>query len=134
MKWAISILSVLTILAWAIFLVFLDAPVATADDSFDFFTMEVEHGINGRILGAPKSFPIVVKFSVEGATLLEVPLSFKNSFAEILPTGVYTITVESSETGPLSTMTVGPVEMFAGDDLRLKAVMGAGRDPVLRIK
>ena len=132
MKWAVSVLMVVAMVACAVVLV--DVPVATADDSFEFFFIEVEHGINGRSLGLSKSLPITVTFTSEGADLLELDLSFKDIAEEILPTGVYTITVESAEAGALSSMTLGSVEILPGDELRLKATTGAGKTPLLVVR
>ena len=134
MKWAVSVLMVVAMLGSAAVLVLVDVPVATADDSFDFFFLEVEHGINGRSLGLSKDLPLTVTFTTAGADLLELALSFKDSAEEILPTGIYTITVESIEAGALSTMTLGPVEMLPGDNLHLKATIGAGKTPRLVVR
>lgn len=98
------------------------------------FSVQVEHRINGKALGLSKELPVTATVNLDGEDIAELDLSFGDVINADLPAGVYTITVTSEEAGPLPSMTVGPVEIPAGADVRLQARLGAGKTPIIDVK
>jgi hypothetical protein len=98
--------------------------------------VSVYHGINGRSLGLSKELPVNVTIYKDGA-----PIAFLNDFTfgervnATLPAGEYKVEVFSQELGVIvPSMTLGPVEIPAGADLVIRAVLGAGKTPRLMVK
>lgn len=98
------------------------------------FNVSVYHGINGTALGLTKELPVTASVYKDGAFLANIPLEFGDRFATNLPAGTYTIMVTSAEAGPLPSMTVGPVYIPEGVEVRLQAQLAAGKTPILNVK
>lgn len=99
------------------------AAVSPALASDGTFTVQAYHGINGKTLGLSRDLPVNI-FIYNGDGYL-VGTIYNFTFGERiqtdLPAGTYTIKVESQEAGPLPSMTVGPVEIPEGVEVRLHA-------------
>lgn len=98
------------------------------------FNISVYHGINGRALGLSKELPVTVSVYQGDALIAEMPLEFKDRVAANLPPGTYTIKVTSAEAGPLPSMTVGPVFIPAGVEVRAQARLAASKTPIVNVK
>jgi hypothetical protein len=98
------------------------------------FNISVYHGINGKALGLSKELPVTAAVYQGDALIAEIPLEFKDRFATNLPPGTYTIMVTSAEAGPLPSMTVGPVFIPAGVEVRAQAQLAAGKTPIVNVK
>jgi hypothetical protein len=98
------------------------------------FNISVYHGINGTALGLSKELPVTASVYEDGEFLANIPLEFKDRFATNLPAGTYTIMVTSAEAGPLPSMTVGPVYIPEGVEVRLQAQLAGGKTPILNVK
>jgi hypothetical protein len=108
---------------------YLNASIAGTEPAATDFKVTVRHSINGRSLDLPKALPVNV--FINGA--LAIPgFEFGDKVVTRLPAGTYTITVELLDGTPLSSMTVGPVDVAAGSDLVFNAVLEAGT-PVIRV-
>jgi len=108
------------------------APNAKASDGT--FNISVYHGINGKALDLSKELPVIATVYKDGAWLAAIPLEFKDRFTADLPAGTYTIMVEAVGVGPVPSMTVGPVEIPEGVDVRLNAQLGAGGTPIIKAR
>jgi hypothetical protein len=109
------------------------APNAKASDGT--FNISVYHGINGRALGLSKELPVVAIVTKDGVELARLPLEFKDRFTADLPAGTYKIEVLSEELGVIiDSMTVGPVAIPEGVEVRLQAQLGAGGTPILNAR
>jgi hypothetical protein len=107
----------------------------TALASTGTFDVSVYHGINGRSLGLSKDLPVKITIQKDGAPLAVIDnFTFKSRINTQLPAGEYLITVESPEAGPLPSMTVGPVMIPEGVEVRLHARLGAGGVPMIMVK
>ena len=107
----------------------------TALASTGTFDVSVYHGINGRSLGLSKDLPVNITIQKDGTPLAVInDFTFKSRINTQLPAGEYLITVESPEAGPLPSMTVGPVMIPEGVDVRLHARLGAGGVPTIMVK
>ena len=94
------------------------------------FKATVRHSINGRSLGLSKALPVNV--FINGA--LAIPgFEFGDKIVTDLPAGNYTITVELLDGTPLSSMTVGPVDVPAGADLIFNAKLSADKIPSILV-
>ena len=102
-------------------LAFVMAAPAQAQDGT--FTVQAYHGINGKTLGLSKELPVnIFVYNGDGWLVGFVrDFTFKERIELQLPAGTYTIEVESQEAGPLPSMTVGPVEILEGVEVRLHA-------------
>jgi len=108
------------------------APNAKASDGT--FNISVYHGINGNALGLPKELPVVATVYKDGAWLASIPLEFKDRFTADLPAGTYTIMVEAVGVGPIPSMTLGPVAIPEGVDVRVQAQLSTGKTPILNAR
>jgi hypothetical protein len=108
------------------------APQAKAADGT--FNISVYHGINGNALGLSKELPVVATVYKDGAWLANIPLEFKDRFSADLPAGNYLIEVSAVGVGPVPSMTVGPIDIPADVDVRLKAQLGAGKTPIINAR
>lgn len=108
------------------------APNAKASDGT--FNISVYHGINGRALGLSKELPVIATVTKDGQTIANIPLEFKDRFTADLPAGTYLIKVTAVGVGPVPSMTVGPVEIPEGVDVRLNAQLGAGGTPIIKAR
>jgi hypothetical protein len=91
--------------------------------------LTVKHNINGRSLGLEKDLPVDVY--VNGGYAFT--FSFGETVKTFLPAGVYSIEVKLEGTGTV-VMSLGPVEIAEGDDVMIRATLGAEKDPTLRAK
>jgi hypothetical protein len=109
-------------------------PQAKASDGT--FNISVYHGINGRSLGLSKELPVDARvYNGSNELLTTIPLEFKERFTADLPAGTYKIEVFSRELGAVvDSMTVGPVEIPEGVDVRIQAQLGAGKTPILNVR
>lgn len=98
------------------------------------FNLSVYHGINGKALGLSKELPVTATIYKDGTMLTAIPLEFKQRVSANLEPGTYTITVTSAEAGPLPSMTVGPVFIPAGVEVRGQAQLAAGKTPIVNVK
>ena len=115
-------------------LVFSAQSVLAADGTFN---VSVYHGINGRSLGLSKELPVDVEIWKDGALLARVnDFTFKTRIDTALPAGTYEIRVFADELGgaQINSMTVGPVEIPEGVNLRLHAKLGEGKTPIIQVK
>lgn len=95
------------------------------------FNLEVAHLINGNKLGVDRDLPVDVY--VNGA--LTIPsFRFGDKIETSLAAGWYTITVFLTDGTPLPSMTVGPVQIPAGVDVSIKAVLATDETPFLKVK
>ena len=102
-------------------------PVAASSN----FNLEVSHNINGKDLGLDKALPVDVY--VNGA--LTIPnFRFGDKVETSLAAGWYTIEVFLTDGTPLPSMTVGPVQIPAGVDVKIKALLSANDIPYLKVK
>lgn len=109
---------------------YLNASVSESEPEMTDFKVTVRHSINGRSLDLPKELPVNV--FINGA--LAIPgFEFGDKIVTTLPAGTYTITVELLDGTPLSSMTVGPVDIAAGSDLILNAKLDANKTPVIKV-
>jgi len=108
------------------------APNAKASDGT--FNISVYHGINGKALGLSKELPVIATVTRNGVEIAQLPLEFKDRFTADLPAGTYLIEVEAVGVGPIPSMTVGPVEIPEGVEVRLQAQLGAGKTPILNAR
>jgi hypothetical protein len=105
-----------------------NVPVASASSGN--FNLMVFHGINGKDLGLDKELPVNV--FVNGA--LAIPdFQFGEKISTSLSAGWYTITVQLLDGTPLSSMTVGPVDIPAGVDVDIKARLSSNGTPYLQV-
>lgn len=106
----------------------------------DTFKVSVYHGINGKSLGLSKELPVniwIMKDTGSGLALFAKvnDFTFKERFEAELPAGTYQIMVESVELGVvIDSMTVGPVGIPEEADLRVRANLGAGLTPELKVR
>ena len=115
-----------TVLAVAFAFGFSATPAQAGSDTFDIF---VKHNINGRSLGLEKALPVDVY--VNGGKAFT--FSFGESFSASLPAGNYFIEVKLAGTDT-TVMSLGPADIPAGADVNIKAKLGAGKTPVLKLK
>jgi hypothetical protein len=108
------------------------APNAKASDGT--FNISVYHGINGRALGLSKELPVIATVTRDGVEIAQLPLEFKDRFTADLPAGTYLIEVEAVGVGPIPSMTVGPIAIPEGVEVRLQAQLGAGKTPILNAR
>lgn len=119
----------------AIMLFTLAFAAAPAFANGDTFSVSVYHGINGKSLGLSKDLPVDVMVYKDGSLLATITdFTFKERFEAELPAGEYTIEVVSQEVGPLPSMTIGPVELSEGLDLRIRAKLDSLKTPILKVK
>jgi hypothetical protein len=107
-------------------------PQAKASDGT--FNISVYHGINGRSLGLDKELPVVATVYKDGAQLKAIPLEFKDRFTADLPAGTYKIMVEAVGIGPIPSMSLGPVAIPEGVDVRIQAQLSGGKTPILNAR
>ena len=99
------------------------------------FNVSVYHGINGRSLGLSHDLPVIAEVYKDGAKLADIPLSFMDRFSTSLPAGNYLIKVWAVELGAyVDSMQVGPVNLPAGIDVRLKAQLSADKTPIINVR
>jgi len=108
------------------------APNAKASDGT--FNISVYHGINGNALGLSKDLPVIATVTKDGQIIANIPLEFKDRFTADLPAGTYLIEVAAVGVGPVPSMTVGPVEIPEGVDVRLNAQLGPGGTPIIKAR
>lgn len=104
--------------------------VPQASASSGRFNLEVAHLINGNKLELDKDLPVDVY--INGNLAIE-DFQFGESISTSLSAGWYTITVFLTDGTPLPSMTVGPVEIPAGVDVSVKALLDK-ETPILRVK
>jgi hypothetical protein len=108
------------------------APNAKASDGT--FNISVYHGINGKALGLSKELPVVATVTKDGQIIANIPLEFKDRFTADLPAGTYLIEVTAVGVGPVPSMTLGPVAIPEGVDVRVQAQLSAGKTPILNAR
>jgi hypothetical protein len=95
------------------------------------FNLEVTHLINGNRLDIDRDLPVDVY--VNGN--LAIPdFRFGDRVQTSLAAGWYTIEVFLTDGTPLPSMTVGPVEIPAGVDVNIKALLSGNDTPYLKVK
>jgi len=114
-----------TILAIAAVFAFSASAVQADAHEFDLY---VKHNINGRSLGLDKELPVDVY--VNGG--LAFTFSFGESVSTSLPAGEYSIKVNLAGT-ETTVMSFGPAEIPAGASVSIRATLGAGKTPTLRV-
>jgi hypothetical protein len=98
------------------------------------FDVTVSHNINGRSLGLSKDLPVNITIEKDGEILAVISdFRFGDTISTSLPAGMYYITVESVEAGPLPSMTVGPVDLPEGLNLFLNARLSGGKTPIVDV-
>ena len=121
-------LSIVAIVAALLFVTGFNAPQASASSGT--FNIDVMHAINGKDLGLDKELPVNV--FINGS--LAIPeFQFGEKISTSFPAGWYTITVFLADGTPLPSMTVGPVEIPAGVDVSIKAIL-QNDTPILKVK
>lgn len=111
------------------------APAAMASTGSGTFDVSVYHGINGRSLGLSKELPVDITIYKDGYVLTVInDFTFKTRIDTQLPAGEYLIEVSSDEAGPLPSMTVGPVDIPEGVEVRLHARLGEGKTPLIMVR
>jgi len=102
-----------------------------AEASGHTFNVTVTHSINGKDLGLDKELPVNV--FINGA--LTIPdFTFGEVVSTQLPAGTYTVEVQLLDGTPLSTMTVGPVNIPGGLDVDIKARLSGNGTPYLQVQ
>ena len=119
----ISILA--SMIAIAIVFAFSPSPVLADAHEFDLY---VKHNINGRSLGLDKELPVDVYVNGEEA----FSFSFGESVSTQLPAGNYLIEVKLAGTDTV-VMSLGPTDIPAGVSVSIRATLGAGKTPTLRV-
>jgi hypothetical protein len=107
--------------------------LAAGHDTFD---VSVYHGIDGRRLDLSKELPVdVYIFNNVGLIGLVTDVTYQERFEASLPAGEYTIQIWSRELQTfLPSMTVGPVDIPEGVDVRMNAQLGEGKTPIIKVK
>jgi hypothetical protein len=98
---------------------------AAGHETFDLY---VKHNINGRSLGLEKELPVDVYVNGGKAFSFE----FGESFSAELPAGNYFIQVKLAGT-EIVVMSLGPTDIPADVDVTIRATLGAGKTPTLRV-
>ena len=114
----------------AIAAVFAFSPSAVQADAHE-FDLYVKHNINGRSLGLDKDLPVDIYINGPEDLVLE-SVTFKQSAMLELPEGEYTVKVYFAGTMN-EVMSLGPVEIPAGVSVSIRATLGAGKAPTLRV-
>lgn len=133
MKTSIGRNVLLAVIAAVLFVGVGTQPALASGHTFD---VSVYHGINGTNLGLSKDLPVDIYIYNESGLLAYVPgFTFSERFDAQLPAGEYEINVYSQELDTfLPSMTVGPVNIPEGVDVRMSAQLGAGKTPVINVK
>jgi hypothetical protein len=107
--------------------------LAAGHDTFD---VSVYHGIDGQRLGLSRELPVdVYIFNNVGLIGLVSGFTYQERFEATLPAGEYTIQIWSQELQTfLPSMTVGPVDIPEGVEVRMNAQLGEGKTPVINVK
>lgn len=95
------------------------------------FNLMVEHTINGNDLGLDKALPVNVYLN---GNLAISDFRFGESVSTSLFAGTYEVKVTLSDGTPLPSMDLGPVEIPAGVDVMIKAVLDYTGTPVLLVE
>ena len=119
----ISILA--SMIAIAIVFAFSPSPVLADAHEFDLY---VKHNINGRSLGLDKELPVDVYVNGGKAFSFE----FGDSVSTSLPAGEYDIEVKLAGT-EIVVMSLLDAEIPAGVSVSIRATLGAGKTPTLRV-
>ena len=114
-----------TIIAIAAVFAFSASAVQADAHEFDLY---VKHNINGRSLGLDKELPVDVYVNGNYA----FTFSFGESVSTSLPAGEYSIMVKLAGTDT-TVMSFGPAEIPAGASVSIRATLGAGKSPTLRV-
>ena len=113
----------------AIALVLAFTPIAVqANTESETFDLYVKHNINGRSLGFDKALPVDVY--VNGG--MAFTFSFGESVSTQLPAGEYDIEVKLAGTDAI-VMSLYDAEIPAGVSVSIRATLGAGKTPTLRV-
>lgn len=120
--------TIIGLLAAVLFVTAFSAPQASANSGE--FNLDVAHLVNGNKLNLDKELPVNVYINGQ----LALPgFTFGEKISTTLPAGWYTITVFLMDGTPLPSMTVGPVEIPAGVDVTVKAIL-ENETPILKVK
>lgn len=114
-----------SILAIAIVFSFSPSTAQASDTNFDLY---VKHNINGRSIGLDKDLPVDVYVNSGYA----FTFSFGESVQTELPAGEYFIEVKLAGT-ETTVMSLGPTDIPAGVSVAIRATLGAGKTPTLRV-
>lgn len=112
------------------FLIAFSPSLVQANDSNGTFNLDVFHNINGRSLqlGLDKELPVDVYVNGNNA----FTFSFGESFSDSLPAGEYDIEVKLAGTD-FVVMSLYDAEIPAGVNVVIRATLGAGKTPTLRV-
>lgn len=102
----------------------------------DTLNVSVYHGIDGTRLDLSKDLPVdVYIFNNVGLIGLVSDFTYQERFEATLPAGEYTIQIWSRELQTfLPSMTVGPVDLPAGVEVRMNAQLGEGKTPLINVR
>ena len=92
------------------------------------FDLLVKHNINGRSLGLTKELPVDVYVNGNKA----FTFSFGESVSTSLPAGNYFIEVKLAGTAA-TVMTLGPTDIPEDVFVTIRAQLGSGKTPTLRV-
>ncbi len=121
--------TILGIMAALLFATAFSVPQASASSGE--FNLDVAHLINGNQLEIDKDLPVNVYINNK----LAIPdFRFGEKISTALPAGSYTIAVTLLDGTPLPSMTVGPVSIPAGVDVKVKALLDNDKTPYLNVK
>ena len=101
------------------------------------FKVSVYHNIDGTKLGLSEDLPVdIYIYDGAGQLLSFIPnFTYKERFGAELPAGIYEIKVYSQELGTfVPSMTVGPVNIPGGVEVRLQAKLDVGKVPIIGVK
>jgi len=100
------------------------------------FAVSVYHGINGRTLGLSQELPVdIYIYNDLGLFAYVSDFTYGERFDAELPAGEYEINVYSQELDTfLPSMTVGPVDIPEGVEVRLNAQLISGLTPSVNVK
>lgn len=107
--------------------------LAAGHDTFD---VSVYHGIDGQRLDLSRELPVdVYIFNKVGLIGLVSDFTYQERFEATLPAGEYTIQIWSRELQTfLPSMTVGPVDIPEGVEVRMNAQLGEGKTPLINVR
>jgi hypothetical protein len=116
------------IAVFALAIAFISTPLQ-AQGTFDITVM---HQINGKALGADKELLVDIYVKLNGSELAVLEgVSFGTKYEDSLPAGSYEIVVTFAGTAE-EVMSLGPVNISEGDNVKITATLGAGKEPTLR--
>jgi hypothetical protein len=133
MKKKLGFSLLVSIVALVVALGFTAQPTLAAGHTFD---VSVYHNIDGTKLGLSEALPVDIYIYKEGSLFSFIAdFTFGERFSASLPEGNYEIKIFSRELGAfVDSMTVGPVDIPGGVEVRMQAALATGGTPTTIVK